>query len=711
MLREYRPIRLQTALIGLLAIALMSGLVLYSYQWNVDNLYREKLTLALDEARSIWNKDAAFRKWATLHGGLYVKPDERTPPNPYLAHIPNRDVVTSDGTQLTLMNPAYMMRQMTEEFEKTYGVKGKITGKVQLNPLNKPDAWQDKVLTLFEQGEAREFYEQQSINETPYLRYMKPMFMTQGCVKCHGHLGFKDGDLRGGVSVSIPLQPYFSAAGESQQGIWQTHLAIWIVGVIAILVIALLIQHLLTRMAHESMHDELTGLPNYKLFKNRLEQAFRQYQRDPQRLFAVCFLDLDEFKNLNDSRGHTMGNMLLQSLAIRLQSQVRPTDTLARLGGDEFTLLLEEIEDVDAVIRVIERVLRSFSEPFQIQQDEIFSSASVGICLVSGDYQSAQEVLRDADIAMYKAKEEGQGRKFVFNPDLRQHAMETMQIENDLNVALEKGQFEIHYQPVVDIVHNRITSFEALLRWRHPQLGYIPPDRFIPVAEHSGKIHEIGLWVMREASQQVREWTLQFSAQQPFAVAVNLSAVQLVETDLVSRIQQILAQTRLSVEQLKLEVTESMLVAQKEPTKAAIEAVRQLGINVSIDDFGKGYCSLSYLQEFNFDTLKIDKDYVQDIKPGGNGIKLVRTLMLLARDLELDVIAEGVETLDQLNRLNALGCRFVQGFYFCKPLPAAAMMEKLDSGVHENARLMACSDQNDTHSSDRYLSQPHPVSG
>jgi len=667
---------------ALLAILLLTLLVAYSYYWNVDNIKNEKINLALSEARANWNKDAAFRKWATLHGGVYVQPDERTPPNPFLKHLPHRDVVTTEGMKLTLMNPAYIMRQMTEEFEQNYGIKGKITGKLQLNPNNKPDDWQLIALNLFESGQQDEFFSQQMIAGQPYLRYMKAMYMTKGCVKCHGVLGYKDGDLRGGVSVSIPLKPYFDNAMETGQRILITHAIIWLLGFLAILFISYLLKKLLRQIADDAMHDYLTRLPNLSLFKNRLEQVFKQSKRNSHYLFAVCFLDLDRFKNLNDSHGHSVGDKLLLALAERLTKLLRPGDTIARMGGDEFTLLLDDVSGLDEVLAITGRLLNSFKQPFNIDDDEIYTDASVGICMSSAHYRNYTDMIRDADIAMYRAKESGKGKVSVFNPKMHEHAIETMKIENDLRTAIEKNQLEVYYQPVIDLQHHRIDGFEALLRWHHPELGAVSPERFIPVAEHTGQIKELGRWVLEQACRQVREWNLQFSPDNEFSIAVNLSSIQLNEPDIYKQIIDIVDKTRISRTKLNLEITETALMGHMEEIKLTIKNIRDCGISLSIDDFGKGYCSLTYLQEFDFDVLKIDKDFIQDMGPEGKGLQLVRTLMLLARDLDMKVIAEGVETDEQLNRLKAMQCPYIQGYYYSRPLPASQIKTLLNAGAH-----------------------------
>lgn len=687
-MQDNRIIHKQTLILGVLASIVLSALIGYSWYWNTENIRTEKLNLALAEAQAKWNKDAAFRQWASRHGGLYVIPDARTPPNPALAHLPHRDVVTTDGQKLTLMNPAYMMRQMAEELEEDFGVKGKITGKLQLNPINKPDTWQLKVLTIFESGKTNEVYEQQMIDGKPYLRYMKAMYMTEGCVKCHGILGFKDGDLRGGVSVSIPLARYFAAASETNSSVLITHLLVWVAGILSIVLFGRLFGRMLIHAANEALHDSLTKLPNIRLFKNRVEQSLKKFRRDSTSLFAVCFLDLDRFKNLNDSRGHKVGDELLVALSQRLMELVRPGDTVARMGGDEFTLLLNGIRSVDEALNITERILLSFKKPFSLDNDEIYTDSSIGICIVTDNYTNAENMIRDADTAMYRAKLAGKGRVDVFNPEMHEYAMETMQIENDLRTAIQENQMEVYYQPVIDVRNNKIEGFEALLRWHHPIMGMVGPDRFIPVAESSGQINDIGKWVLEQACIQTQKWNAQFSQEHEFSISVNLSGIQLADKNIHKIVDDIANKSQLKKSKLHLEVTETALVGHKEQAKEAINNIRQLGISVSIDDFGKGYCSLTYLQEFEFDTLKIDKDFVQDMNSDGKGLQLVRMLMLLSRDLDMKVVAEGVETEDQYNRLKAMQCPYIQGYYFSRPVSAKQIYLMLDEGCHQDVERL-----------------------
>lgn len=675
-----------TWIVGLavMAIVLWSLLVGYSLYWNIQNLRGENTRLATAEARSNWNKDMAFRGWASRHGGVYVRPDERTPPNPYLSNHPRRDVTLDDGSRLTLMNPAYMMRQMIEEYEDSYGVKGKATGLTVINPKNRPDEWEMQALQRFIWGE-QEVVEEVAMEGGPYVRYMRALSMEESCTVCHGVDSLKPEERIWGVSISIPLTPYIEAEQGTVHSMALTHVVVWIIGLGGILLFSALIWRrqkdnlqLLQRISHEALHDELTGLPNRQLFLDRLEQALARRHREKGYHFAVCFIDLDRFKVVNDSYGHQMGDRILVQLATRLLGCVRPSDTVARMGGDEFTLLLESTTSLEGTLGVTERVLEAIREVITIDGVSIHTDASIGVCCASPDYANGEEMVRDADIAMYRAKDEGKGRIEFFNPQMHLRAITLMRLENDLHQALERGELQVYYQPVINSHKNSIGGFEALLRWYHPQMGSISPAEFIPLAEASGLIGKIGAWVLHEACRQVYQWNERFGHH--FFVSVNISGRQIDEEGLVETVQQALSRSRLAPPLLHCEVTESILVRHKQRAAKVLGEIQKLGAHVSIDDFGTGYSSLTYLHQFSFDLLKIDRSFVQDMGACGKGLQLVRTLMMLAQDFNMEVIAEGVETEEQYERLKAFNCNWIQGFYFMHPAPKEVIERLLEGG-------------------------------
>ena len=422
------------------------------------------------------------------------------------------------------------------------------------------------------------------------------------------------------------------------------------------------------QLLHDAFHDKLTGLPNRVSFIDRLEHAILYAKRRENYLFAVLFLDLDRFKVVNYSLGHAIGDQLLQAIANRLQACVRPGDTVARLGGDEFTILLENIQNVEDATQVADHIQKELTLPFNLSGNQVFTAASIGIALSTPDYDRSEELLCDADTTMYRAKVLGKGRYEVFDKTMHTQAMALLQLENDLRRAIERQEFRLHYQPIVSLKSNRVTGFEALARWQHPERGLVSPAEFIPVAEETGLIVPIGAWVLREACRQMRAWQVQFPVHSPLTISVNISGKQFSQPDLIKQIKQILHETGLDARSLKLEITESVLMENAESAVAMIVQLQNLGIRLSMDDFGTGYSSLSYLHRFPIDTLKIDRSFVNDVDVDAEKIEIISTVVALAWNLGMDVVAEGVETKKQMYQLKALKCEFGQGYFFSRPL-------------------------------------------
>ncbi|MBI4542092.1 MAG: EAL domain-containing protein [Gemmatimonadetes bacterium] len=426
------------------------------------------------------------------------------------------------------------------------------------------------------------------------------------------------------------------------------------------------------QLVHGAYHDALTNLPNRSLFTDLLSRSIGRAQRRESYAYAVLFLDIDRFKVVNDSLGHLVGDQLLVAMARRLERCVRPGDTVARLGGDEFTILLDDIDAVSDATRIADRIRRELRVPFSLGGQEVFSSASIGIALSATGYERPDDLLRDADLAMYRAKALGKGRYEVFDTEMHARAVALLQLETDLRRAVERDEFCVFYQPVVSLRTGRPIGFEALARWQHPQRGLVLPDEFIPVAEETGLIVPIDRRVLREACRQLGEWQAGFATEPPLTMSVNLSAKQLLQPDLVDQIARCLDATGLAPERLRLEVTESAIIDHAEPALAMLGRLRALGVRLDLDDFGTGYCSLSYLHRFDMDTLKIDRSFVSNIGDRGQNSEIVRTIVSLARNLEMAVIAEGVETAEQLALVRSLDCEQMQGFLFAEPLPAGA---------------------------------------
>ncbi len=420
---------------------------------------------------------------------------------------------------------------------------------------------------------------------------------------------------------------------------------------------------------HQAFHDTLTNLPNRSLFLDHLSMAIKRRKRSEDYHFAVLYLDIDRFKYINDSLGHLVGDQFLISFAQRLQECLRDIDTLARLGGDEFAVLLEDIEGADSAIGIAERIQTALKAPFMVGDREIFTTASLGIVLNTGTYQQAETIIRDADAAMYHAKEKGKARFEIFDPTLHEKALLTLQLETDLRRAVEEDAFELYYQPIVSVKDGGLIGFEALIRWFHPVHGMVYPDVFIPIAEETGLIIPLGKWVLAEACRQMVKWNQFAHDPSRYFISVNISGKQFAHPTIVADIRQILAETGLPPEQLKLEITESVIM---EDTSSALEALLQLkslGAQIVIDDFGTGYSSLSYLQQLPIDTLKVDRSFVMPMrKEITENRQIVEAIISLAHRLGINVIAEGVETDEQRKILSDLKCQLAQGYLFSRPM-------------------------------------------
>ncbi len=422
------------------------------------------------------------------------------------------------------------------------------------------------------------------------------------------------------------------------------------------------------QLLHDAFHDALTGLPNRALFMDHVKMAIQRSRRNGDRLFAALFFDLDRFKVINDSLGHMVGDQLLVGVARRLEACLRPGDTVARLGGDEFVILLEELAGDDDAIEVARRVQETVTQPFNIGGHEVFTTASIGIAPSATGYERAEDLLRDADTAMYRAKLLGKNRHVVFDKAMHDRAVELLQMETDLRRAVERGEFFLQYQPIVSLATGRVSSYEALVRWQHPERGLIPPAGFIPVAEETGLIVPLGLWVLQEACRQMSRWQNEQSVGHEVTISVNLSGKQFSQADLMGQVSGVLRQTGLAPSSLKLEITESMVMENIETAIDTLGQLRSLGVGLAIDDFGTGYSSLSYLHRFPIDTLKIDRSFVTRMTENSENAEIVRTIVTLARSLEMCVVAEGIEQMEQLAQLRALDCDYGQGYLFSRPV-------------------------------------------
>ena len=642
--------------------------------WNLKNSERQTMEMAYAEARAVRDKDMAFRRWGLRHAGVYVTVTEKEQPSPFLAHVPERDVTTTSGKQLTLRAPAIMVREMMDSYAEMRGVRGRIVGLRYLNPANAPDPWEKQQLEAFEMGEKHEVWEIADMNGQPNLRYLRGWHMEPGCVKCHGILGYKDGELRGATGVNLPLTPYYQRMEAVALNLGFSHAGIWLIGLVGIgwagrqaQLRASENQQAQEHIQYLAHHDSLTGLDNRYSMGFRLEQALATVRRNTQPL-AVLLIDMDRFKNINDTLGHLVGDKLLIDVARRLEAIVRESDIVARLGGDEFIVVLTNLDAARNVMSVGSKILETLGQPYPVDGQMLHTTPSIGISMFPEDGNDSETLLKHADTAMYHAKAGGRNRLQFFAAELTAVATQRMELEHDLRTTLAAGGLQLHYQPQIDAQSGRVCGFEALARWPHPQKGWIPPMQFIPIAEESGLIETLGSWVLDQACRQLAEW--QADGIHGIRMAVNLSAHQLRSPTLVDQVSACLDTYRLPAIALELEVTESVAMANPEQAIEQLRALQRLGVHIAIDDFGTGYSSLAYLKLLPIQTLKLDKSFVRDIETDANDATISKATLALAHSLGLKVVAEGVETAAQRDFLVQHGCDILQGYLFGRPVPA-----------------------------------------
>ncbi len=434
------------------------------------------------------------------------------------------------------------------------------------------------------------------------------------------------------------------------------------------------------QLKHDALHDGLTDLPNRVLLLDRLGRCIERSKRFSDYIYAVLYMDLDDFKVVNDTLGHTVGDYLLIEVSKRIAGSLRGLDTAsrredhtpARLGGDEFVVLLDGLRSREDAMLVAERIRHAISQKIQIAKHDMNVTTSIGIAFGRPEYQLAEDILRDADAALYHSKTHGKGRVGLFDETIHNEVMERLRLGSDLRKAIELHQLRLMYQPIISLETKKIESFEALVRWEHPEMGCISPVRFIPLAEENGTIHDLGRWVLREACQQLRIWHDQFPDQSKLAMSVNVSSKQLSARDFIAFVKDTITQAGLEGRHINLEVTESVLIENAGPACAILEELRGFGIGIHLDDFGTGYSSLSYLHQLPFDAIKIDRSFVKDMNLDGRNANIIQAIQVMASNRSMNVIAEGIEKIEQLVQLQALECSSGQGFYLSRPIDAKA---------------------------------------
>ncbi len=784
-----------------LVLLFWTTIIAVSLYLNIKDQKNRTLDIVQKIALSNFNKDQAYRLWATSHGGVYVPPTEKTPPSPWMAHIENRDIETVDGMKLTLMNPAYMLREMMDDHSKLYGIKGRISGIVYLNPNNKATPWEEKAIRSFEKGatEASEIVLQ---NDEEFFNLMKPMIMNEGCQKCHGHLGFKNGEVRGGVGVSVPMKSYRASEYILIRNTTLAHIFVWIIGVGALLFVgyktkqqlierekdldelkisslvfentidSILITNaqgtilrvndallkltgyskeelvgknpnifksnhhkdefytmlwetilkkgfwegeiynkkknqevFITKQSISVVHDStnqikyiisisrdvtqqknneekikylahydvLTKLPNRVLFYDRFNHALSHCKRDGKQL-ALLFIDLDGFKKINDAKGHPVGDELLKEVTHRLTTAVRKSDTVARLGGDEFTIIIEDLEKFEDLVVIIEKVLKNISKDIIVDNHKLFVSASVGISIFPNDGHTAHTLIKHADTAMYKAKENGKNQYCFYENSMTIQAEERMQLESSIRDAIKNHEFIIYYQPKISTTSHKIIGMEALVRWQSHDGMIISPDKFVPIAEELNIIDKIDMLVLKQACLDTKQLN---DAGYDLKVSVNLSGYNITKTDIIQRVKNIVDETNFNIDNLEFEITETYFINFDKEALQVLNELNALGIKLSIDDFGTGYSSLNNLKKLPVQFLKIDKSFIDKIHLDISDETIVKMIIDMGHSLNLGVVAEGVEYQEQLDILTKYQCDTIQGYYFSKPLAFALFNQKV----------------------------------
>lgn len=644
-----------------------SAAVVFALLFAAYNQYRQSFETARNVANANFDKDQAFRQWASTHGGVYVPVDmNRTPPSPYMSHVPERDITTESGKKLTLMNPAYMLRQMMDEYSGMYGAKGHITALETLSEKNAPDNWERKALEKFKKDSTvKEILELVDIKGESYMRLIRPMAITRGCLDCHAHQAtYIDTETAGGVSIIVPMQEIQDLSLGSFKKTLMIYIVFWLAGMLVLRFVFAKEKNARDELNYFANHDILTALPNRHAYNKKIKSIISGDNK--QKKFALAFMDIDNFKNINDSLGHTVGDMLLQKVAQRLQKEISGFDMLSRFGGDEFVLIFSYTDSIEVVKKSVMKINEILKEPFALNEFEVYTTASVGVSLYPQDAKDADSLLRKADLAMYKAKKSGRNQYAFYNDESMNLSENSLVLNNELHKALQRDELFLLYQPQVLLSNEKLVGVEALIRWNHPERGLISPVEFIPIAESNGLIIPIGEWVIDQACEQLLSW--RDTHMKNISISINISAVQLLHQDLCSYIKNAIQRTNINSSLLELEITETVVMENINETAKILNNLKKLGVTIAIDDFGTGYSSLSYLKKLPIDKLKIDREFIKNIPHDKDDISITKAIINLAKSLCLKIVAEGPETKEHIEFLKEAECDIAQGYYYSKPV-------------------------------------------
>ena len=669
--------------IGAVLLALIwTLLAVAGLYWNHRKEERETVELAKVQARALAEKMVVYRHWNARHGGVYVEADAQTPPNPYLADLPERDVRTPSGRLLTMVNPAYMLREVFQLEASLLGLSGRITSSRPINPANAADAWERAALLRLAEGE-KEVSAVLSGEAGDFLRYLLPLRTEAECLKCHAHQGYKIGNLRGGLSVSVAIEPlrevrrpqlWLAYAGTGF--FWLLGLGIILVGGRRLDLQARRRSRAEARVRFLDHHDYLTLLPNKSAFFAELEREIvRSRLRDGG--FALLLVDIDGFKKINQALGHGRGDSLLRQVGEELRRRVGERGLVGHFGAGAFPVLLPSPSPMSEAGQVARELIEAFQTPFMVDGQEIFISCGCGITVYPDDGEEGAGLLQNAAGALQAAKIRGRGQVGYYAPEMNDRALERMRLENDLRRALDGDELLLYYQPQVDADSGRVIAAEALIRWRHPRLGLLAPDRFVSVAEEGGLSLALGDWVVAAACRQLRQWRHQGRTSLP--VAINLSVSQFHRPGLDDYMRRMVEEAGILPTDLILEVTEGALMSHTHQVLSAMANLKELGFRIAIDDFGTGYSSLSYLKHFPIDALKIDQSFIRDLPEDADSRGIVSAIIALGANLGLKVVAEGVESREQFDYLLSRRCSIIQGYFYSPPLAVAEFTDWLGS--------------------------------